>query len=415
MNQWLAFVIVAMLITSGCGQIEQQVETLRERVREDSPLKVKTVNAFVLEANQDGLTQEISGTVKPRKEIALSFGASGKIARFFVEKGSVVKAGTVLAALDVTVWQQEIAAAKGQVDKAVLQRAKTLQGAHKIDVSQQKLQVEKERQNYAKAAEEYAKGKLLFQNEAISREELNRLQLAEQQARINLQEEELRYDKLVEGADKLVVEEANADVKEAAVKLSKAQQDLQEAVLKAPFSGVVASIQAVESEQVSAGTEVIKLIDPTQWLVQLQVESDQVGNWQKGKTVTLHAPDGSDVNGTVSFVSPVLDQQTGTFAVEVVVDGSIPDWKSGMTVSCRYQVKSASGLLVPVTSVGVSEEGHYVMKITPNLSIERTEVQVGAIYGEYYEILQGLEAGDEIVKSGLSYVLDGEAVKVANE
>ncbi|MET3292730.1 UNVERIFIED_CONTAM: HlyD family secretion protein [Brevibacillus sp. OAP136] len=413
MKKPYAVLLAVLLLTAGCEKLESQVEQLRDREK-DTVLKVKTVNAYVLEPKQGGLTQEITGTVVPQKELPLSFGSSGKIAKIFVQKGSAVKTGELLAALDTTVWQQEIDAAQSQVDRAALQRAKTLKGAHETDVTQQKLKIERARQNLAKASDELNRGKLLFQNGAISKEELDTATLAQKQAAMSLQEEELSLSKLVEAADKLDVEAADAQVKEAAAQLGRANQDLKQAQLHAPFGGIVAAIPMQESEQVGAGTEVVRLIDPSSWMVKIQVENDQIGNWKKGQAVTVVIPGGEELGGQVSFVSPILDQATATYPVEIAVKGDVADWKAGMTVTCRYDVKGGNALLVPVSAVGISDESHYVMKLAED-TIQKTEIQVGSLYGEYYQVLSGLEAGDRIVSQGLSYVLDGETVRVADD
>ncbi|MCK9909458.1 biotin/lipoyl-binding protein, partial [Microbacteriaceae bacterium K1510] len=138
---------------------------------------MKLVNAYTVENKQDLLSQQIAGIVAPRKELGLSFGTAGKIAKIHVKKGSVVKAGTLLASLDTSVWQQEVTAAQGQVASANIKRAKTLKGPDAHDVNQQKLQVEKVRQNADKASQEYAQGKVLYDNGAISKEDLDNLAL----------------------------------------------------------------------------------------------------------------------------------------------------------------------------------------------------------------------------------------------
>ncbi|MCK9909432.1 HlyD family efflux transporter periplasmic adaptor subunit, partial [Microbacteriaceae bacterium K1510] len=148
-------------------------------------------------------------------------------------------------------------------------------------------------------------------------------------------------------------------VKEANVKLTRAQQDINEADLKAPFTGVVTAISQSESEQTGPGSEVIRLVDTAQWLVQLQVESEQINNWQVGKKVKILATGGTEAEGVVSFVSPVLDQTTGTYPVELAVQGESLNWKGGMTVTCQYEISSDKGLFVPVTSIGISEESYY--------------------------------------------------------
>ncbi|WP_134684251.1 efflux RND transporter periplasmic adaptor subunit [Brevibacillus migulae] len=413
MQRWVVLALVALLMTSGCEKIEREVDQLRDQ-DEETVLKVKYVNAFTVADQQEGLTQEVSGVVAPRKEISLSFGTSGKINKIYAQKGSVVQAGALLATLDTSVWQQQISAAQGQVASANIRREKTAQGADRHDLEQQKLQVEKARENASRAAEEWRQGKILYDNGAISKEEMDNLTLKDKQAKISLQEQELRYKDLQEGADRLDLEAANVAVEQARAELARAQQDASEAMLKAPFTGVIAEIAQIESEQTGPGTEVIRMVDISQWLVRLQIESDQIGNWQLGKKVTLTAADGSQAEGRVSFVAPVLDEQTGTYPVEVTVQGAMDTWKGGMTVKCQYEVKPRSGLLVPVSAVGVAAESYYVMKID-NEVVKKEPVKVGALYGQYYEILEGLNEGDQIVSTGISYVVDGEVVKVANE
>jgi len=412
MNRWIGLALAALLLATGCEKIEAEVDQLKDQ-EEETVIKVKLVSAYTVEAKQDGLMQEIAGVVAPRKEISLSFGTSGKIGNILVKKGSVVQAGTVLATLDTSVWQQQLSAAQGQVASAAIRRAKTLQGADEHERRQQQLQVERARENAARAAEEHAKGKILYSNGAIAKEELDNLALRDKQAQIDLQEAQLSYNKLLEGADELDVEAANVELEQARAQLLQAQQDANDAMLRAPFTGVVAEISQLESEQTGPGTQVIRLVDTSQWLVQLQVESDQIGNWQVGKKVAIASPDGTQAEGTVSFVAPVIDQSTGTYPVEVTVQGDVANWKGGMTVQCQYEVKAQQGLLVPVTSVGISEESYYVMKIV-NDTIQKQPVKVGALYGQYYEIIDGLQPGDVVVRTGISYVVDGEAVKVAD-
>jgi HlyD family secretion protein len=411
MKKWIGLSLAALLI-AGCEKLEKSVENLK-RLQEESVIKVKTVKAYTVEQH-DGMTQEIAGVVAPLKELPLSFGRSGRIANIFVKKGSVVKQGETLATLDTSVWQQEVNAAQGQVASAAIRRAKALQGPEQHEVEAQKIQLEKARQTAAQAAEEHARGKLLYANGAISKEELDSLALRERQAKLDLEEKQIRYDNLLKGADKLDVEEANAEVQQARVQLERARQEAADAVLKAPFSGVVASISQAESEQTGPGSEVMRLVDTSGWLVKLQVTGEQISNFAVGKTVTVKAPDGTETEGTVSFVAPVIDAGTGTYPVEVTINGREHVWKGGMTVTCRYQVKPSGGVLVPASSVGISEESHYVMVIEEN-TVRKTPVKVGNVYGPHYEVLEGLKPGDMIVSSGLSYVADGEVVKVADE
>ncbi|MFP3387244.1 efflux RND transporter periplasmic adaptor subunit [Brevibacillus sp. SIMBA_040] len=412
MKKWISLVVVAVLLT-GCEKLEESVAQLK-KIDEETVIKLKTVNAYTVEENAEAKTLEVAGIVTPRQELALSFGASGKIASILVQKGGVVKAGQTLATLDESALQQGIHAAQGQVASANIRRSKAIQGPESHVIQTQQLQIEKAKETAQKAEREHAQAKVLFEGGAIAKDELDRLALAERQAKLTLEEEEVALGKLKQGADRLDIEQANADVQQATVQLSRAKQDAEDAILKAPFSGVVAAITKSESEQTGAGSEVIRLVDTSSWLVKLQVESEQIGNWQQGATIKVKAADGSEAEGKVTFVSPVMDQGLGSYPVEVTVTGSDVNWKGGMTVTCQYELDANHVVVVPVSSIGIAEEEYFVMKIKGN-TVEKTPVKVGGMYGTYYEVLEGLTAGDQIVGSGLSYVVDGEAVQVSNE
>ncbi|USG66679.1 efflux RND transporter periplasmic adaptor subunit [Brevibacillus ruminantium] len=413
MKKWIGLSLAALLL-SGCERLDESVQQLKRMEEVDTDIKVKTVKAYTVESGEEALKQEISGVVSPKKELSLSFGRSGQISQILVQKGSVVKQGQVLAALDASVFQQEVSAAQGQVASASIRRDQTLQGPQQHEMETQRLQVEKARQNAEKASAEHAQAQILYNNGAISKDELDRQALADKQAGIQLQEQQIRYDKLKQGADKLEVEAANAAVQQANVQLTRARQDASDAVLKAPFSGVIAAISQTESEQTGPGREVFRLVDTSGWLVNLQVDSGQIGSWQTGKKVTVRAADGTEAEGVVTFVAPVLDPATGTYPVEVMIQEQTDHWRGGMTVTCVYEVKTNNSLFVPVSSVGIAEESYYVMKIVDN-TLRKEPVTVGNLYGTFYEVLEGVEPGDEIVSSGLSYVVAGEVVKVADE
>lgn len=412
MKKWISLSLAALFLM-GCQKLEREIEQLK-RVEEEHVMKVKTVNAYQVMPNANGVMLEVSGVLKPRQELSLSFGTSGRIASIQVQKGSLVKEGQTLATLDGGVWQQEVSAAMGQVASANVRRNQAMQGPKSHEVETQKLKVEKAKQVAAKAEEDHRQAKLLYDNGAISKDELDRVALAEKQANLSLQEAQVAYSELLQGADQLDVEAANASLQQANVQLNRARQEASEAVMKAPFAGVVAAISQAEAEQTGPGSEVIRLVDTSQWLVDLQVESEQIASWQQGAAVTVTSADGTQAQGTVTFVSPVIDEKTGAYPVEVTIAGSDVNWRGGMTVTCAYPLQADHSLLVPVNSVGVSDEGYYVMKINEQV-VKKTPVKVGAIHGAHYEILEGLEQGDTILASGLSYVVDGEVVRVEDE
>ncbi|MBG9798570.1 efflux RND transporter periplasmic adaptor subunit [Brevibacillus laterosporus] len=407
--------VAFLLMLSGCDKMKSNVDQMEE-MREgyfamgDMGLQIKTVPSYrvsTLETNERNTTY---GIVAAAKEMSLSFGASGKIAQINVKKGDKVEAGKVLAQLDTTVWQQEIASAETQVARASAEKIKGLQGADQHDLYDLQLQINKAKQKLAVANDELSKGKRLYDSGAIAKSELDRLDQAQKQAMIDLQAEQNRSSKLQQKPSFADQTTLHAGIKQAQVQLARAQQELKATQLIAPFSGIVAEVNQNVSEQIGSGQAVVKLMDDSAWIVHLQVNSGQITQWKQGAKLTIQSVGNTSIPGVVTFVSPILDEKKGTYTVEVAVLGNPQNWKTGMTVSTQITSKDSKDIYVPVSAVGLQDGERFVIVIDGGKA-KRQIVTVGAIHNDMYQIKEGISDGQVIVRSGLSYVADGEAVK----
>ncbi|UFJ39787.1 efflux RND transporter periplasmic adaptor subunit [Brevibacillus humidisoli] len=415
MGRWMFSLIAVLVLVGGCEELEEGVDRLREAEERDRELAehIKPVHAYTVGEHAE-IKQEIYGIVTPRQELALSFGTSGTIDHILVEKGSHVQKGSLLATLDTAVWQQELAAAQNEVRLAQVEREEMLQGDDSEAVRLQKLQLERAEEQAKRAVQAYEQAQQLYDNGAIAREELDRRAWEKKNAELTLQEEQITYEELLNETDSSEVVAAQVRVEQATAELRRAQQDVRQAELRAPFAGVVADIYRTASEQISSSQEVIRLIDPAEWIVQLQVDSGQIGQWQVGKRVTVASGDGQETEGIVRFVSPAMNH-AGSYSVEVRIENANDLFKAGMSVACRYVLETDNGFFVPASSVGFADEAYYVMKIANGASVSKQPVQVGTLHGEWYQIVDGLNAGEQVVESGITYVRDGDAVQVANQ
>ncbi|MCG7319154.1 efflux RND transporter periplasmic adaptor subunit [Brevibacillus laterosporus] len=407
--------VAFLLMLSGCDKMKSNVDQMEE-MREGyfamgkMGLQIKTVPSYrvsTLEANERNTTY---GIVAAAKEMSLSFGASGKIAQINVKKGDKVEAGKVLAQLDTTVWQQEIASAESQVARASAEKIKGLQGADQHDLYDLQLQINKAKQKLAVANDELSKGKRLYDSGAIAKSELDRLDQAQKQAMIDLQAEQNRSSKLQQKPSFADQTTLHAGIKQAQVQLARAQQELKATQLIAPFSGIVAEVNQNVSEQIGSGQAVVKLMDDSAWIVNLQVNSGQITQWKQGAELTIQSVGNTSIPGVVTFVSPILDEKKGTYTVEVAVLGNPQNWKTGMTVSTQITSKDSKDIYVPVSAVGLQDGERFVIVIDGGKA-KRQIVTIGAIHNDMYQIKEGISDGQVIVRSGLSYVAEGEAVK----
>lgn len=76
--------------------------------------------------------------------------------------------------------------------------------------------------------------------------------------------------------------------------------------------------------------------------------------------------------------------------------------------------RKINGFLVPLESVGVSQSQHYVMAVENGLTV-RKEVKVGQMTGDQVEILSGIKEGDQLLRTGITFYVEGQKVEARGE
>jgi RND family efflux transporter MFP subunit len=244
------------------------------------------------------------------------------------------------------------------------------------------------------------------------------------QARANL-------DKLTPSAEDLTVAKANLDqakanlarltakatetdqaIQQAAVtqaeqSLQQAQLNLDNAILKAPFAGVVAQINIVPGSSASSSTAALRLIDRDPLHVDLKLSENDVAQVQFDQAVklTVQSLGGWQTDGKVSYIAPAADNSNGvvTYAVRISFPDNDPKVKVGMTADLNIVTARKDGvLLAPSTALLPKGTGHVVQVPATDASGRPTtprevEVKTGLSDGAMVEILSGLEEGQEVI------------------
>lgn len=189
--------------------------------------------------------------------------------------------------------------------------------------------------------------------------------------------------------------------KELAMKLAKA--DLDATVLTAPFDGVVASVYIEEGEMVNTSTKVIRLIDPSRFYVEVNVDEVDVRYVKLGQpvTITLDAYPDLVLTGKVVEIGIVPSSQGEIvlFPVKVELDSADPRVRSGMSAEAEIVVDKAEGaLVVPLDAVIENNGRSLVTVVTPD-GPRPTPVATGISDGMYVQIVRGLKEGDMVLAS----------------
>ncbi|MFF0826089.1 efflux RND transporter periplasmic adaptor subunit [Brevibacillus sp. NPDC003359] len=399
---YVVLTVVLMFIT-GCGvETKQETEQTKQKI-----VQVHTVK------QTDSLPISLTAFVEYKQESQLAFGASGTIERMNVSKGAKVTQGQILSSLNTNYYQKGLEAAQSQVQSASALRSKTLQGASADLVSKQRLAVESQEKRMKDAQRKWEVSQELFKGGAISQSELDSARSEKEQIEISLQEARITLEKLLKGAEVNEIASVDADLKQASSQVELAKKTLQETQLVAPFSGTVIDVTQKAGSLAQPGQSIIHLVDSSEVKLKVDVPLDVMENHKQGDTVTVAVEGKAKSTGTITFVSPVLNAETGKYLVEIAVSNNDNVLIEGMVATVEMSRK-VNGMLIPVQSVGIKESQRFAM-VVENGVIKRRDVEVGQIFGNKVEILSGLQSGNQILISGITYYAEGEVVTVKGE
>ena len=180
--------------------------------------------------------------------------------------------------------------------------------------------------------------------------------------------------------------------------------------LTAPFEGVVLEKAVVAGQAVSPGMKLYRLADLSTVWIEGDVFEQDIASVRVGAParVELGAYAGSSFTGRVSFVSPVVDPQSRTARVRVVVANRNGALKPGMYGTLYFDARLGTDVLsVPAEAVVMTGERNLVFVVREG-ALEPREVTLGARAGDRLQVTGGLNEGERIVASA-NFLVDAES------
>jgi cobalt-zinc-cadmium efflux system membrane fusion protein len=286
---------------------------------------------------------------------------SGVVRKVFKHLGDTVKAGDLLAVLS----SRDLADAKAKFVAAdsLLQLAKlNLQREKKL----YKEQITAKR-NYHQARQAYAEMSI---KRKAAKQRLLALGLTEQ-----------AIDSVLKSSDK----------------------DLTLYELRAPADGVIIEKHAVHGEVLETNTRSFTIADLSEIWVNLTVYQKDLSFIHKAQHVQIStrfglSNDEITSSGTISWISPTLDEKTRSATARVVIDNPDGYWRPGLFVSGQVSVaESQADLVIPLSALQTVEGQTIVFVQHEDGDFEPQAVQTGRRDHQRVEILQGLKSGQTYV------------------
>lgn len=290
------------------------------------------------------------GTVQACQEVEISSEISGRIKKILLTVGDHVKRGHLLVEIDDETRQIALTQKKALLKKAEATRKKAVKDAQK--------------------------GESLFKQGIISDSESDDIEL----------------DNQIAGAD---LDLARADV-------MKAEKELRDTKILAPFDGTVALEDVEIGKMVTPGQNLLTLVDISQVKIVITVSELDITKLSVGSHVeiVIDSLPGTPFTGRVATVGLKADDATRTYPVEIIVTNTaemlLPGMISRVTIATR---EPKEVIMIPRIAVR-SEKGQMVTYVMHQGKVEQRRVHLGQEQGEQVIVEKGLAAGEMLVVSG---------------
>lgn len=431
-----------------------------------SAAPAQSVTVAAVETSRVNRTLEATGSVAAFEMIPVSAQATGlQIKDILVDRNDVVKAGQLMARLDDSVLQAQLAEAKASVAQAEARLLELRTGTRQEEIAQAqarldqakarlsqaqasiprqidqaKAQVASAQARLALAESRYKSNQSLVNQGAVSRDRFNEAASEYQSAQANLAEAQQRLvqaqntnnpeiDQLAAAA-----REAEQELKqlragsraeeiaqaEAQLAQAKAQQQATTAQLAntkilAPASGEVAERNGRVGDVTSPSQPLFRIIEKGRLELLLKVPETDLPQIRPGQSVKITSKNDSKLTlqGKVREIDPVVDEQSRQATVKVDLPAS-DALKPGMFLQGLITTSAATGLTVPSKAVlPQPDNSAIVYKLQADGTVKAQPVQQGEIMsGDRVEIKSGLSLSDRVVVKGAAFLKDGDKVEV---
>lgn len=355
----LVNLIALLILLQGCSS-ENAAELVNQNVRAVSLNEVNT-STYYQESHFPGITQTES-------RAQLSFGVSGTVHNVMVDIGSRLNAGDVMATLDLEPYQLAFENARSEASKAQVTLDEYQKTHERLDIL---------RSSNAVSQQDFDTSRTLFLN-------------------------------------------AQATLREANSRIRLAERDLSQAVIKAPYDGVVSTRQVEPYEEVTQG-QVVFTFDSTEKLIvesSVPVSLATALRSTNDQIITV-SHQGKSFDAAISHIA---ERASNGLSLPIKLHLQVPDdhfLPPGVVVAVNYRLKNSENfMLVPHGAIYVeaTSNSSFVYSYDSEAqTVGKRPVQIVDIQPTGYWISSDLKPGERYVGAGAAFVSEGQHVRVLGE
>ena len=346
-----------LLVMAGLGLVKYlQIAAAMAQAFTPPP---EAVTSIVAATEQWQRSFEAVGSLAPVQGVVLRAEEPGKVVRIAFESGQQVKQGDILVELDTSVEEADLAGALAAKDRAL---------------------------------KNLARMRNLKPSQVISQD---------------------------------AMDQSESDARQSDARVKSLEAVIAKKKIAAPFSGRTGIRMVNIGEYVEPGKDIVPLHAMESMYVNFSLPQQSVGSVATGQTVnfTVDAYPGETFSATLTAVNPQISDKTRMVDLQAAVPNPGEKLRAGMFAAISLLMPEKDSVVaIPATSINYAPYGDSVYVIEPMKDPKGNEykgvrqqiVKLGAKRGDKIAVLAGLEAGQEIVTSGLFKLRPGAAIAVNN-
>ncbi|MDX2216058.1 MAG: efflux RND transporter periplasmic adaptor subunit [Oculatellaceae cyanobacterium bins.114] len=383
------------------------------KVIEPQQVASQSMMTLPVERRDLALTVSANGTVKPERVINVSPKSSGVLRSLLVREGDFVQKGDIIAEMDDSNLRGQLTQASANLASAEANLQQLQAGNRSQDIAQSQARLQSAQASLQQAEDTYQRYAKLAQEGAIAQQNLNQYKTSRDTAQAQVLEMQQALSLMQVGARPEAIAQAQAQVESARGALESIQTQINDTILRAPFSGTVIRKYAdpgafvtptTASSSVSSATSSSILALASENQVVANIAENNISKIRLGQAVTIKAdafPEQKFTGKVTQIASQAtVEQNVTSFEVKVAIADPQNRLRSGMNVSLQFDVgKVKNAVTVPNAAVVRQQNGTGVFVAGANNQPIFTPITTGVTVSNRTEVKSGLKGNEKVLLS----------------
>lgn len=401
-----------LLVLSGVIALNWACSGSAKDTEEPVPVQIVPVQQSALQE-----TVATDAVLFPLAQAAIIPKISAPVKKFYVNRGTHVREGQLLAVLenrDLVASAQEN---QGAYDQAQATYATTTSAQLPQEIQKAQLDEQAAKKQFDAQQKIYDSRKNLFEQGALPRKDFEQAGVDLTNARNQYELAEKHLQALNSGGAQQALKSAEGQLESAKGKYEGAQAQLSYSEIRSPIHGVVTDRPLYAGEMASSSTPLLTVMDLSQLIAKAHIPQQSAALLKVGDNASVTVP-GYDkpFPAKVSLVSPALDPSSTTVEVWVQLKNPSERLKPGTTVQLSMVAQSIpNALTVPAVSLLTASDGTTsVMVAGGDGHAHQIVVKAGIRDNGRVQIVEGLKPDQKVVASGAFGLPDNSKITDAS-